>query len=115
MRATIFAVLIAGFATSAVAGDWPWIGGNISNTRHAAREKLIGPDNAAKLAPVWSTAVRGVQQETPVADKTTLYVANGQGGLFWISRADGKIIREVNIVEAMGVPGVSARRAGPQR
>ncbi|MBY0511368.1 MAG: PQQ-binding-like beta-propeller repeat protein [Rhodospirillaceae bacterium] len=112
MRAFYLAVLIASFAGNAIAGDWPWIGGNISNTRHAAGEKRIGPDNAAKLAPVWSTAVRGVQQETPVADKTTLYVANGQGGLFWIARADGKIIREVNVAEAMGVPGVSARGLG---
>jgi polyvinyl alcohol dehydrogenase (cytochrome) len=112
MRAVILAAVIAGFSSQVMAGDWPWIGGNISNTRHAPDEKLIGPDNAAKLAPVWSTAVRGVQQETPVADATTLYVANGQGGLFWISRADGKIIREVNVATAIGVPGVSARGLG---
>lgn len=96
----------------AQAGDWPLIGGNIANTRNSAAEHIIGPGNAARLQPKWSTNVRGVQQETPVADATTLYVANAQGALFWISRADGKIIREVNVGEALGLPSVSARGLG---
>ena len=109
MRAYYLWAGIALLAAEAQAGEWPLIGGDIANTRNAGKERLINVDNAARLQPQWATAVKGVQQETPVADATTLYVANGQGTVFWISRADGKILREVDVAATTGISGISAR------
>ncbi len=90
-------------------GNWPFIGGSITNTRHASREHIISPVNAAHLAPKWSTVVRGVQQETPISDGETLFVANAQGGLFWIAQTTGEILREVDVKDVLETPGISAR------
>jgi len=90
-------------------GSWPFIGGGITNTRNAANEHLINVGNAPRLAPKWLTVVRGVQQETPVSDGETLFVANAQGGLFWIDQETGEILREIDVKDVLETPGISPR------
>src|SRR4051812_13518359 len=93
------ALVAAAFAAEAddrVAG-WPFVGGDLHNTRNAPREKTISPATAARLAPRWATVIRGAAQETPVADGDMLYVANGNGELFMVARADGAIKRQIDL------------------
>ena len=87
---------------------WPFINGDISDSR--ARVDGIPLDKVATLAPAWSLQLKGaVKLATPTSDGVSLFVPTGAGRLHRIERATGKVVWDIDIAEAVGVPGGSSR------
>lgn len=110
MILAVFGVYI--FSFSAVAADkvssWPFVNGDVHDSRAAPNGPAL--DKVAALAPAWSVQLKGaVKLATPVSDGKSLYVPTGAGRLYRIERATGRVIWDIDIAEAVGVPGGSSR------
>ncbi len=100
------------FSLSAFGADnkasWPFINGDINDSRATA----AGPpaDKVSALAPTWIVQLKGaVKLATPVSDGASLYIPTGASRLYRIERATGKVNWDIDIAEAVGVPGAGAR------
>jgi polyvinyl alcohol dehydrogenase (cytochrome) len=105
------ALLACVLSTSAIAADkpatWPFVNGGVDNLRSA---KGIALDKVSTLAPTWALQLRGaVKLATPTSDGRSLYVPTGAGRLYRIDRANGTVIWDIDIAEAVGEKGASAR------
>lgn len=100
-----FVCLLSGSAMAAE--SWPFINGGIDNLRSG---KGIAVDKVASLAPAWSLQLKGaVKLATPTSDGKYLYVPTGAGRLYRIARDSGAVIWDIDIAEAVGEKGGSAR------
>ena len=69
---------------------WASFGHDDANTRAAADEHEVGPDNVAKLAPAWQlTGVKGVTG-TPIVDDGVVYVGDWTGHVRALDAATGE-------------------------
>jgi polyvinyl alcohol dehydrogenase (cytochrome) len=89
--------------------DWPSSGQNNHNTRHAATERVIGPQNVHQLAPKWTFTTAGDVSATPTVVDGTLYVPDWGGKLWAIDAATGKEIWSKSISDYNGIPGDLSR------
>lgn len=70
--------------------EWLHLGNDIGNSRAAAAETGIGPDNVAELAPSWELAdVKGVTG-TPIVADGVVYVGDWTGNVRALDAATGE-------------------------
>lgn len=95
---------------SRVPSLWPYLNGDLENTRHARGEIMVTSETAGELETFWSVPLAGgVKLATPVADERALYIATGASRLYRIDRITGAVDWEVSIPDAVGVPGATTR------
>lgn len=92
--------------------NWTVGGGNLHNTRHAATETEIGPENVADLVPQWVFAAHGDISATPTFEGNALYVVDWGGYLHKIDRKSGRAIWSRSVGEYSGNPA-SVSRTSP--
>jgi polyvinyl alcohol dehydrogenase (cytochrome) len=114
-RGILFAVVVvAALAVSstvalAMGGLWTSGGQNRSNTRHAATETKIGPENVDDLAVKWVFETGGDVSATPAVDGKNVYVPDWAGNLFAIDRDTGAAAWARQISEYTGIEGNFSR------
>ena len=95
---------------SAVPDTWPFLNGDVENTRYVPRENLINSGTADKLELFWSIPLAGgVKLATPVSDGEALYIPTGASRLYRINQNTGAVLWDISIPEAVDVPGASVR------
>jgi polyvinyl alcohol dehydrogenase (cytochrome) len=104
----LIALLACALSTSAFAAEWPFVNGDVGDSRFSTSGPAL--DKLSTLAPAWSVQLKGaVKLATPTSDGKSLYVPTGAGRLYRIERATGKVIWDIDIAEAVGEKGGSAR------
>jgi polyvinyl alcohol dehydrogenase (cytochrome) len=89
---------------------WPYLNGDLENTRNALDEKMITAATVSELEPFWSVPLAGgVKLATPIVDEDALYIPTGASRLYRINRATGAVDWEISIPEAVSVPGATTR------
>jgi polyvinyl alcohol dehydrogenase (cytochrome) len=89
--------------------EWRMGGHDLQNSRHAAAEVKIGPNNVARLAPRWVFAQGGDVSATPAVDGSAVYFPDWQGHLFKLDAATGQVVWSRSIADYTGVPGAVSR------
>ncbi|GHI04290.1 hypothetical protein AQI88_25995 [Streptomyces cellostaticus] len=89
--------------------QWASAGQNNHNTRHAATERTIGPQNVGKLAPKWTFTTAGDVSATPTVVNGTVYVPDWGGKLWAIDADSGKEIWSNAVSSYDGVDGHMSR------
>jgi polyvinyl alcohol dehydrogenase (cytochrome) len=102
---------LAGVLAGCAAGhtDWPVAGQNLHNTRSASREKAIGVDNVAQLAPRWALDTDGEVTATPTVVKGVVYVPDFGGSLWAVDAATGAVKWRRKVSDYSGVPNDASR------
>ena len=73
-------------------GDWAMIAFDIHNTRFNSYEKIVGPDNVAKLQVKWSfESAAGLIQSTPIAVGESVYFGAYDGHFYSVAAQTGKL------------------------
>lgn len=89
--------------TDAAPGTWPTLGLDLTNSRAALDESIIGPDNVADLAPAWELEDVMGYSGTPIIDDGVLYGGDWSGNVWaldpesgdthWTQEIDGTEVR----------------------
>ena len=92
--------------------NWTVGGANLHNTRHAATETKIGPENVADLVPKWVFTAHGDISATPTVEGKALYVVDWGGYLHKIDRQSGQAVWSRHVGGYSGNPA-SVSRTSP--
>jgi outer membrane protein assembly factor BamB/plastocyanin len=85
----------AGPAPPRAGGDWRTFGHDLSNTRAQDQEHIIGPANAARLAPAWTFSSQGAGADgdftgTPIVADGYVLAGSNQGWVFALNADTGQ-------------------------
>ena len=98
------------YPENVVQQDWPFLNGDLENTRNVSAAAGVTSDSVSRLEVFWTAPmVGGVKLATPVSDGEALYIATGASRLYRINRLTGTVKWEISIPETAGVPGASVR------
>ena len=91
--------------------DKLWLSGgqNLNNTRNAASENKITPQNAGNLQVKWVFETSGDISATPTVDEDAVYFPDWGGNLYKLNAATGKAVWSHPISYYTGVAGDFAR------
>jgi polyvinyl alcohol dehydrogenase (cytochrome) len=103
------AALSAAIGLAAGSGQWSVAGQNPQNTRSAAGETQISPNNAGSLAVQWTLTTGGDVSATPTVAGNTVYVPDWAGNLYALQRNTGQLQWSVQVPQLDGVPGAVSR------
>lgn len=85
--------------------DWTVAGHDISNTRDAAGERLLGPTTVSRLTPAWSVSAAGGLSVTPADDGATLYYPDLAGQFWAVAANTGQVRWSHSITDYTGTAG----------
>ena len=71
--------------------DWPRFGYDLHNTRHNARESILGRDNVSRLKPKWTFQAEAPIQTTPTVIGDTLFFGSHDGSQYALESATGRL------------------------
>src|SRR5437763_11661358 len=112
---TMYSLLIPVFAAAALVGQaaaapmsvgpegWPTAGQDITNSRNAAAEHLLGPGNASRLSTAWSVTTAGNVTSTPTESDGTAYFPDAGGTLWAMAERNGQVRWSHIIAEQNGI------------
>ncbi len=83
---------------------WDHFGGDPANTRHAAGEALVGPENVARLVPAWEIDGIDGQSGTPLLVDGTLYFGDWTGTARAVDPATGDEVWSNQITDGAYLP-----------
>lgn len=87
-------VIVTSPAVVAHAQSWPVDGANIFDWRYQPSENVIGPNNAASLAPQWVFNSNGDVSATPTSQDNVVYFPDWAGYLYAVNANTGQLIWE---------------------
>src|SRR5687767_8190876 len=91
------------------AGQWPFAGGNLQNTRGSATEKKIDVGSVRNLQVKWSFITGADISATPTVFGDALYVPDWGGHLYKFKANDGSVDWVKNISDLTSVPDAVSR------
>jgi polyvinyl alcohol dehydrogenase (cytochrome) len=106
------AVALAGQAVAApgfVVRGWPVAAHDMANTRNAANEHTIGPNNVSGLVAAWSITTAGNVTVTPIVDRGTVYFPDSGGKLWAVAADSGQVLWSHSISDYTGIAGDLSR------
>ena len=89
--------------------DWTAAGQNGWNTRDAATEHIIGPQNVSQLTPRWELTTGGDVTATPTVSHGVVYVPDQAGNLWAVNARTGAVAWSKKIGDYTGSPGDASR------
>jgi polyvinyl alcohol dehydrogenase (cytochrome) len=89
--------------------DWPSAGQNNHNTRHAAAEHRLTPDNVGRLKPKWALTTTGDVSATPTVVGGVVYVPDWGGRLWAVDARTGTPVWSRAVSDYTGVAGDASR------
>jgi polyvinyl alcohol dehydrogenase (cytochrome) len=127
LRASValsLALALAGFARDEPEhltgrGQWRVWGGNLHNTHHAEEERVLGPDNVARLVPKWVFHTAGNVSAIPTVSDGVVYVPDwgipllGGGKLHAIDAERGRALWSKPVLGYTRSPLNSVARSSP--
>lgn len=101
----IFVVIAVCLLNIAVA-EWLNHGGDLSNTRSAREEKLIGPSTVGNLRLRWKFFAGKDISATPAVADAVVYFPSWNGNLYAVNAFNGSLVWKQNLSELTGLKGV---------
>jgi polyvinyl alcohol dehydrogenase (cytochrome) len=109
--AALLFVGVIGWAgeNSAVAGQWPVAGQDLSNTRNQPTEHLINSSNVGTLKLAWAFTTGGSVSATPTVAGNAIYFPDWAGNLYAVDKNTGQLIWSHKISDYDGFPTAISR------